>query len=544
MIQRTHRAGESQIRYWAGQTAELCQLIDETVLEEHVADIRQAVERLRRDRRVLLVGGKGCGKSSLLSELVGSKVPGTAEWIGSHVRWRYRCRDGDSACSRFLASETLDGLELVDSADCGEKAVAEVLSELVREADAVIAVADARSPEDSPIWNFLSALPPELYSNCLIALTFADTLPAETALGLGKRVQGIGTAKLGVSLRLCLCNPHSAQSMADFSARVQEMLESPQGIRRDIQHLAACTSAAIRRQESILTTRSAVARTDTVFMGNIEQEIDNFLARQLQGADALARTYADIVTATLPQLRQKLRRLLGWWLSPVTILRLELLAAGTETCLYRMLCDALLRLQKDADSQFVISCEAHWKSVRPRMVKTLACEIGDFPDTALRLQLDSLRNRLCQELYEPFMRLRLRHELAKTFNAPSGRMLACLWGICFCLILAGLLGCLGQDLPALGCVAMAFIVWLFGSLGHLMFVRRTLADITTCTDTLSEGMRIALHERMRNFIVSRVSAYRVLYLKPRETIARHAKMLTPLQDRHTHIKIGLNSVRF
>lgn len=539
MIQRRHRTAESQTRYWAGQAVALCQLIENTSLDEYAQGVQEAENALLQDRRVLVFGGKGSGKSSLIAGLAGSTAPRSAAWEGSHVRWRYLCGNGDAENSRFLPGEDLDGLELTDTADCTEPEVAAVLPGLMQGADAIIAAIDARHLNEAPAWELISAMPAELYPNCLLTLTFADTLPAETALELGKRVQEICREKTGNTLSLCICNPTSAQSLADFAARVQELLDAPHGVLRAISRLAEQASALVKRQESILTARAAVARTDTVFMGNIEQEIDNFLSRQIMGAEKLADTYADVVSTAMPKLRFKLQRVLGWWLSPVTILRLEQLAAGTEHCLYNLLCGEIRRLQKDADSQFIISCEAHWKSVRPRMAKTLACEIGEFPDSPLQQQLLNLRNELCHELYEPFMRLSLRYKLAKTFNAPSGWMLNCLWAICLCLIPAGLLGFFGQDLPALACVTMAFIVWMIGSLAHLLFVRQALAGLSACAETLSNGLRTALHERIRNLIVSRVTAYRVLYIKPRETVASHFKMLKPLQERHHHIKIGL-----
>lgn len=539
MIQRRHRTEERQTRYWAGQAVALCQQMDDASLDECTQGVQEAADALLQDRRVLVFGGKGSGKSSLIAGLAGSNAPRTAAWEGSYVRWRYLCQNGDTENSRFLPCDNLDGLELTDTAPCSEPEAAPVLPELMQGADAIIAAIDARHPDEAPAWELISAMPAGLYPNCLLTLTFADTLPAEAALELGKRVQEICREKTGMALSLCICNPNSAQSLADFAARVQELLDAPHGVLRAISRLAERASVLVKRQESILTARAAVARTDTVFMGNIEQEIDNFLSRQIIGAEKLANTYAAVVSAAMPKLRSKLQRVLGWWLSPVTILRLEQLAAGTEQCLYNLLCGEIQRLQKDADSQFVISCEAHWKSVRPRMAKTLACEIGDFPDSPLQQQLLNLRNELCRELYEPFMRLSLRHRLAKTFNAPSGWMLNCLWAICLCLIPAGLLGFFGQDLPALACVAMAFIVWLFGSLAHLLFVRRALAGLSACAESLSDGLRTALHERIRNFIVSRVTAYRILYIKPRKTVASHSKMLKPLQERHHHIKIGL-----
>lgn len=539
MIQRRHITEESQTRYWAGQAVMLCRQMDDPSLDDYAQAVRDATTALSQDRRILVLGGQGSGKSSLIAGLAGSKAPRTAEWEGSYVRWRYLCKDGHAENSRFLPCENLDGLELTDTAPCNEPDVAEAVLELAQGADAIIATIDARQPEEAPAWELISAMPNALYPHCLLALTFADTLAAEATLELGKRVQEICRERTGETLRLCVCNPNSEQSMADFAARVQELLDAPHGVLNAISHLSEQASVLDKRQESILTARAAVARTDTVFMGNIEQEIDNFLSRQIMGADKLADTYAHVVATAMPKLRLKLQRVLGWWLSPVTILRLEQLAAGTEKCLYNLLCDEIQRLQKDADSQFVISCEAHWKSVRPRMAKTLACEIGDFPDSPLQQQLLNLRSGLCHELYEPFMHLRMRHELAKTFNAPSGWMLNCLWLICLCLIPAGMLGFFGQDLPALACVAMALVLWLFGSLAHLVFVRRTLACLSTWAESLTDGLQAALRERIRNFIVSRVTAYRVLYIKPRETVASHAKMLKPLQDRHHYIKIGL-----
>lgn len=541
MIKRGYRTQESQIRYWVGQAVDLCHSIDDKTLTEAIPAVKEAVAALKRDRRVLVFGAKGCGKSALLAGISGCSVIAKSEPDMPYTRWRFQCPDGDAEHSRFLPEDSLAGLELVDTRSCTDEAVAKAVRALMPDADVLIAAVDTRSVKDSPVWGLLADLPQESLGTCLLAATFTDKLSAETSLNIAKNLQEFSKERLGVALRVCVSNPTSGQSMASLAAKVQEILDGGHGVRKSIRHMAERGTDIVRKQGHVLNERAAVTRTGAGFLSNIEQEIDNFHIRQQRGTQGLIDSYSSMALKVIPDLQHKLRRVMGYTLSPVTLIRLERLAASTEECLYNMLCTEILDMQFEADRQFVLSCSEHWANARPRMLKTLACEIGDFPGEELGRQLAALRSGLCRDLHDPFLKLQLRSKLSHAFTAPTGWLLLFFWTTCLALIMAGVLGFAGMDDIALLCVGVAAVIWLLGSAMQYFATRSIIKQVSTQTGVLSQGLRQALEETAPKFVTSRVSAYRFLYVKPRQTVAQHETMLAPLQERYKFINMQLNA---
>ena len=542
MLQRGYRTQESLVRYWAGQAVELCRDIDDEPLEEYAQPVRQALETLERDRRVIVIGGDKCGKSTLLAGVAGCPLMARVPLTRHYVCWRYRSQDGDATCSRFLPEPSLEGLELVDTRSCADTEVAETVKLLLQGADVVLAVVDGRSPEQSPIWDILKTLPEKSVGACLLAVTFTDTLSAEVALQLKDSMRELCRNRLGTNLPQYFISPGSESGMDIFAERVQEAMEAPGGLRSTLRHVLERSVDLVRKQGRVLNSRAAVARTDSGFLAGIEQEIDNFLSHQLVSLKQRADSYSAAATRTLPRLLQRFRRTFGWFLSPVTLLRLELMGTGTEKCFYRLLCEEVLRLQQESDRQFVLSCAGHWKSVRPRMKKTLECEIGEFPAEALESELEQLRTRLGRELYEPFARLRLRHHLSALFNAQAAWMQVCIAFICLFLFIAGVLGFIGQDTLGMASVGVAFVLWLGGSIAHLTARNRLRKGLVEKGEELQLSMAETLSSSVERLVISRVAAYRRLYTAPRRKVAQHEAMLEPLQKRYSTINIQLSAI--
>ena len=243
----------------------------------------------------------------------------------------------------------------------------------------------------------------------------------------------------------------------------------------------------------------------------------------------------------LPTTADKLRKTLGWFLSPVTLLRMELLGAGTEKFLYRTMKHEILTQQEASDSNFVLSCMKHWQSVRPRMKKTLECEIGEFPAEELSQDLQELRDRMGRSLYKPFTEMKLRREFGKVFSRQVGWMAAVILLICFLLFVGGILGVLSLDFFGLCAVAAAGFVWLLGSLSHYLAVRDIHREIVLLSLELQDLLRNTIGEAVEGLLVSRVAAYRRLYMTPREKVARHQASLLPLQQKQKEINMQLNA---
>ena len=542
MLSRCFRAEESRARYWAQQAVELCSEIEDETLAELIPSLDEARKVLDRDRRIIVIGGPGCGKSSLLAAVADYPLIATLPMTDDYVCWRYRSQDGDYTASKFIPLENLEGLELVDTRSCADAAVADSVRRLMKGADVVIAVADGRSPESSPIWSLLAELPEKQRSACLVAITFTERLSADASLALKESLREFCRERVGVPLPLYFVSPDKgSEANETFTMRVQEALAEPCGVRTAIRHLVECAKEMVRRQGSVLGARDRVARTDSGFLAGIEQEIDYFLIRQRDSVTACVDNYSEAAMRALPTTADKLRKTLSWFLSPVTLLRMELLGAGTEKFLYRSVKHEILTQQEASDSNFVLSCMKHWQSVRPRMKKTLECEIGEFPAEALSQELQELRDRMGRALYKPFTEMKLRSEFNKVFSHHVGWMAAAILLICFMLFVAGILGVLSLDFFALCAVVAAGFVWFLGSISHYLAARDIHREIVLHSLKLQDLLRNTIGEAVEGLLVSRVAAYRRLYMAPREKVARHQASLLPLQQRQKEINMQLNA---
>ncbi len=514
------------------QAVELCHAIDGvsmTTLEEHSGQVLEAIVEMERERRVMVVGGAGCGKSSLLAGLAACPLMAQVPLEAPCVRWRFRNMGGDVSYSRFVPQQELEGLELVDSSDCAAPEVQQVLRALMPSADVLVAVVDGRTPDSSPVWELLACAEVASVGAVLLAVTFAGSPQTSDAL------RELCRERLGRPLPVYCINPASETAMAVFCERVQDALDSGNGLRAAIRRVVDASVDLMYKQGSALKTLEAKDRTNSGFIRRIEEEIDYFLSRQLANLPRLMELYVDASRRALPRLLRRLRWVFGWVFSPVTILRLELLGTGCEKFFYRTLSEEVLRLQMDSDRHFIVSCAGHWKSARPRMQQELGCEIGEFPEEELAQELARLRERLGRELYVPFAQEQLRHHLSVLFNSRAGWMRCCLTFICLFLFFAGALGVLEQDLPAVVLVAVALLIWLAATLGHLVAARRICRGIEEQGTALEKSVRSTLVEAVERLVISRVAAYRRLYTMPRRKVAELEVLLKPLQERHQNI---------
>lgn len=522
---------------WAEKALELCVDIDD---EEALAEYREPVEKmlsaLDHDRRVLALGGEGSGKSSLLANLVGAPVIAQAAMEGSYACWRFICRDGDASHSHFIPVATLYGLELVDTADLGREDVRHTSELLLQGADVALGVLDARCLDSSPVWDLLASVPQENRSAWMLVAAQVDRLDAREAIALKERLRELSHERGADGIRI-LIYPGKDDPTAVNALRtcVQELLQSSHGLYTSLRVLAERSMDLVQRADRVLSAREGLSRMDNGFMAGIEQEIDNFLHSQMIGLAEYTRGAEHTLMQTLGELLTEVRHSIGWALSPGTLLRLELMGGMTEKALYRHMDTSLQHMQEEADKQFTAQCEAHWRHVRPRMKKSLECEIGDFPDAALQSELQTLRERLCRQMYEPMAAAGLRGRMFSIFVANVGWMRGCVTCMCAFFILAGSLGCLGHDIPAVACVLLAIATWGIGC------ALQRVASNNICTsveDLVREMCNICEKQflaALEGLIVSRVAAYRQLYTTPRRKVARRETELRPLQDRQRTI---------
>ena len=530
------------MRYWSQQAVELCADIeDESLVEARVA-VELAIERMGKDRRVVLLGASDSGKSELLAGMVGCPVLGRVEPTHHYLRWRYLNNDGDADHCRFMPEPALFGMELVNTRGCEQPAVAEAVAALLPGADVVVAVVDARAITASPVWEMMAPLPEEGGPACLVVLTHTDALDAEQTVKLSENVRSLCRERVGRVLPVYQLNPTNAVLAAEFGSRVTEAMESSGGgLRAAIRETMKCGSDLLYKQGSVLKARDAVARTDSGFLQSIEQEIDNFLARQMQGVRNCVLNYAAAAQRSMPRLIQQLRRSLGWFLSPVVLVRLESYGPASENLYYRLVLDDVASQQEELDKQFVVSCSGHWRSVRPRMKQTLQCEIGDFPAADLEKELEQLRSRLQSSLYDPFRYLKIRTAYSSLFKCHVDWMSSLIVCFCMALTLSGLMGFLAFNDLAIILFSVAGGIWILGSLLHFLVVRKICLKMRSSAEPLRESMAEHLAELVQDMIVSRVAAYRRLYTEPRQRVAAYETSLAPLQQRQSEIFRQLRS---
>ena len=540
-IRRAYKTQESLVRYWAQQAVALSVDIEDEELVEYSDPVVAADKALLQDRRIIVIGGAKCGKSSLLGSLVSAPVIAAPTMEGDYLCWRYSCRDDDATHSRFLPLPNLDGLELVDTAPCTGAAM-ETCRTLLQGADVVVAVVDSREPENSPVWELLAELPSTLLSSCLLAVTFTDTLDAEHILKLKDTLRELCSGRIRTDLPVYTVTPTNENSMRIFRSRVQDVVQKAPVLRGAIRRLAERTIDLLDKQSRILRVRHSTSLLDNSFLDTIDQQIDDLLNGQLSEVVKLQNLLNESLREALIPVMMNIRDTFGYTLSPATLLRLELMGADTDRGLYHEMEENIQHVQAEIDNNFVKACSSHWGSVRPVMKKTLECEIGNFPAKELETELDALRTRLCQDLYTPFKNKGFRHRLFGIFTAQAAWMRACMIFICFLLAAGGVLGYLGQDMPGVCCVVAAVLVWVGGTLGHNIAYRKICTHISNLVDDMQKGMQEGMHSVLKHLLVSRASAYRRLYAKPRQKVARQDAMLKPLEERQKTIRIHLRSL--
>lgn len=531
------------MRYWSQQAVALCDDIEDEGLEEVKIALEKAVCDMSRDCRIVLIGASGSGKSALLAGMFACPVLARVVPTHHYLRWRYLSDDTeDKTHCRFLPEPHLAGLELVDTRGCEQEAVAEAIAPMLPGADAVLAVVDARYVTQSPVWEMLAALPEEKGPACLLVLTHTDMLDAATTVSLSETVRTLCRERLGRILPLYQLNPTHAALAEELGDKVTEAMENASGgLRAAIREVMKAGSDLLYKQGSVLKARDAVARTDSGFLQGIEQEIDNFQTRQMQGVRNCILNYAGAAQRSMPPLLQQMRRSLGWFLSPVALIRLEYYGAASENLYYRLVLDDVALQQEELDKQFVLSCGGHWRSVRPRMKQTLQCEIGDFPVQDLEAELEQLRTRLQSSIYEPFRYLKIRSAFSSLFKGQVDWMRFFVVCLAFSLLLAGVLGLLSLDMLAFAALGLAAFFWGVGSCIHMLVVRKICQLVRTSAEPLRESLTEQMSAFVQDMIVSRVAAYRRLYTEPRQKVASYETSLAPLQQRQSEIFRQLRS---
>lgn len=542
MLSLDHRSSESLVRYWAGRAVNLAKAMEDASLDDSIQRVEKAINRLDHDRRVLVLGERGSGKSSVLAGLSGLSFLPQHSMQQPYVRWRYSCRDSDGICSRFVAEPKMLGIELVDTQPLSNPDVQELLPSLIERTDILICVLDARSKANDSLWQLVEDLPEAWMGHCVLVVTHTDSLAVQESLDLKLSLRERCHAIPERSIATYFVPMTDAKTVGVFASRIAELLNSPEGHRADIKALAQCCDSLLYAEHAVLTARESLQRVNAGFVDGIDREIDHFQNKQCEGLDGAIDHYFGVAREAMPSFARVLLRGLNPCLTPSKLLRLECFAEAAELYYYRSLCAELLQRQADADRMFVLTCESHWKTARPCMVKALACDIGVFDAASLGSSLESLRRTFMVQLYDAFLEQKLRFQFFSLLQGRFSWLKGGFLGFCLFVVAAGIFGCLNWDEWAFGMLACAGVVWLFATLGILRTSYHIRQAMLAATDELVESMKLFLREPMSDYITRRVTAYRRMYVLPRQTLAKQSETLEPMQKAHSEIHRQLRAL--
>lgn len=545
MIRRNFRRTENIVRYWAARALVLCRKIDHDEPSEAEPGVLDALALLDAPRRIMVIGESGCGKSSLIAGLLGFACVAAHKFDGPYIRWRLECDDGNASSSRFLPTRQLERLEIVDTAGSENALTTEALPPLLSSADIVIAVFGGDNPWSPSTWELLSVLPEDSRAVRIVALTHCDRRPPEDVMGIKAQLRELSAKHLGIELPLYQVSPggHVQGSGLDvFSTRIQDTLDSPELLRADIRALYTATVKLMDEQASILRRRDQMLRTDSGFLTSIDREIDGFQHRQAESIPAQVQALGHIAHALVPQLAELVLANMGAVVTPGRVLHMERMGEWVDEHYYELVRAEVEKRQEAQDRTFLFACRENWDQVRPRMKQKLGSDIGDFPEKTLGADLLILRKELGRLIYKPLNKMGIKNFIAGLGKEQAAWMERIIYLVLIFVIIGGVIGTLGHNYMGLISLGAAVAIWLTGC-GILQWeksrLRRRIAEFAAPLQLLVVGY---LEEPLRQLLVSRVSAYRKLYTKPRLKVARNAEQLAPLLKEHGEIYRALRSL--
>ncbi len=539
MLSRPYKSAELHVFSFAHQARALSEEIGDPTFNELHEELDLAMSSCRRERSILLLGAAGSGKSALLAALIDEPVIASAADLSPYCCWHMAESTGkeDSArpeCQRYLVKEQLSGLQFVEGADIEESENRELLQELAPQADIILLVHNGQMEIGEGLWaTMLHFQKKNLLPKCQLIITHTDVLAAEKSIMLKDSLRSSMKEKLGGALPFYFIPAFANTQAIDTLRQVtQRGLESAGGIDKELKKITDICSKLFQRQSLVLNARESVHRSDNGFLEGIEEEINNFQLKQLEGAAQLSEFYVGEIYLLRDQFIKQIRGSFSFIFQPSHLIELDRLSMGLEAVLYQMVNEQVIQQQVESDGHFIIACESHWNDVNPRMLNYLHCDIGAFHPEALQKELEKLRQQLSQTIYEVFLKERLRHHFAQLFQ-PIVKMLYPYFIIC-CLVIAaaGIMGIMGMTDYALAALIAGAAILLLTSIREKLAIRRASLEVNVLTLQLCEQLKEPISATLREIILSRISAYRLYYVAPREKLTYQGEMLTPLREKH------------
>ncbi len=539
MLSRPYKSAELHVFSFAHQARALSEEIGDPTFDELHEELDLAMGNCRRERSILLLGAEGSGKSALLSAMIDEPVIASASTLSPYCCWHMSESSGKNnstrpECQRYLVKEQLAGLQFVEGADIEATENRELLQELAPQADIILLVHNSKAEIGEGLWaTMLHFQKNKLLPKCQLIITHTDELPAEKSIVLKESLRSSMQEKLGEAVPFYYI-PAFANSPAIDTLRqvVQRGLESTGGIDKELKKITDVCSKLFQRQSLVLNGRESVHRSDNGFLAGIEEEINNFQQKQLEGAGQLSEFYVGEIYLLREQFIKQIRGSFSFIFQPSHLIELDRLSMSLEAVLYQLVNEQVLQQQVESDGHFIIACESHWNDVNPRMLNYLHCDIGAFHPEELQKELEKLRQQLSQTIYEVFLTEKLRHHFAQLFQ-PIVKMLYPYFIIC-CLVVAtaGALGVMGMTSYAVMAMIAGVLLLLLTSVREKLAIRRASLEVNALTLQLCEQLKDPISKTLSEIILSRISAYRLYYVAPREKLTYQGEMLAPLREKH------------
>jgi len=530
MLHRRYHSSSSFIDSSTHQCLALASLVNDESLNEEVQSLTRIYQRRRQERRILILGDAHSGKSTILANLVQLPVIAKHYSADAFTRWRYRPDSGEVACSRFLPSPQLEGLELIDTKDLSNVLMRNAVISILPSVDICICVVDARKLLKSSIWSFLKEATVHMSCSVVMTLTFSDHISVEELLRLRGEAQQFARDAFGRDIPIFLLDsPEDAPAFEDFLSAMQGLIDSLRVEGRESILAGQLCSNLIHAFGASLISHDKSIEKGRMLLADIDREIDGFLEGQLRSLGDLLSSYQDVFDAKLPFILDKACRNIGFCFTPAKLLSRDSLAARTEMHYFNLILDEIVLRHVNLDAQFILACETHWKEVNPRMKQAMNCEIGVFDAKCLESELARVRQKMGKYLHEAVLCEKLRPALSKIFQQALDWMMPSFVFICLFLITASIIGFMGYNSIALIFLALAFLFWLMVSCAQWIELKYLRRSVTKVINKMAPSLNTALGGALRHMVVARVSAYRGLYSEPRLLLENRENKLKELQ---------------
>lgn len=515
--------------------------------------VRHVLKDALRLPTVIVIGQTGAGKSSVLASLADEPAFASAKFETVAHRWLYTApskpevEDG-VVSTGYFPSELLFDVDLIDTNGWEKPSVRSELPRLLERADVVVLTLSAIEGEGLNHWEWLAILPQDMVQRMVVALTYSDLLGYEALQSVKDRIRNASAQALGQELPLFpvtngMIGGKPSPGIDALARRIDGMITSTRSAASISGAVIAATSSLLLEQEKVLRNQERLTRLDAGFLAGIEQEINEMRRRIEMSLPSRLDVICQFVKDCVPRLARKTARQFGYVLSISRIGKLRKFAEVVDEWFYELIRIGVEERIEFHNREFLASCRDHWNSVRPRVQDKLDCEIGEFPEEAIKSRLDIYRQRFGLALYVPLRSFGVKSCLVKLYSAQESWMRRQIVLIFLLLIAGGILGGLGENLAGVILMGLGVLFWVLAAIA-LIFVRMKLtAQIEDAAKDLPLVARDELQIPLYECMVSGVVDYRKLFRTLRGLVDVGAEQIAPLLDEHSKMFYKLSAMR-